>query len=162
MNFNIEGLGLQVKLKNVKRRRLPAKVVGDWKLMESIEEIILPNGLKLNILDLSREIAANTVKVEIAFKTDIDLKESFFPNKPDYQQVKNIFGDKLAYEYKMERAYVRKEQCDAVREALITTFKNNSLHYLGSENFAEKLAISMLRDIKNNPYKYRCKEDNEK
>jgi hypothetical protein len=161
MDFNIEGLVLQVKLKNVKRRRFPAKVVGDWKLMESIEEIILPNGLKLNIFDLSRDIAADTVKVEIAFKTAIDLKETFFSNKTDYHQLKNIFGDQLAYEYRMERTFVRKKQCDAVREELINTFKNNSLHYLGSENFAEKLAISMLRDVKNNPYKYRSKEDNE-
>jgi hypothetical protein len=162
MHFNIEGLRLQVKLKNVKRRRLPAEVVGDWKLMKSIEEIILPNGLKLNIFDLSREIAADTVKVEISFKTVIDSKESFFLNKLDYHQVKNAFGDKLTYEYKMERTFVRKKQRDAVREELINTFKNNSLHYLGTKNFAEKLARSMLRDIKNNPYKYRSKEDNEK
>ena len=130
--------------------------------MESIEEIILPNGLKINIFDLSREIAADTVKVEISFKTAIDLKESFFPNKQDYHQVKKVFGDKLTYEYKMERTFVRKKQRDAVREELINTFKNNSLHYLGTEYFAEKLARSMLRDIKNNPYKYRSKEDNEK
>jgi hypothetical protein len=136
------------------------QILGNQEKMKPIEEIILPNGLKLNIFDLSREIAADTIKVEIAFKTDVDLMESFFPNKPDYQQVKNIFGNKLAYEYKMARTYVRKEKRDAVREELINTFKNNSLHYLGTENFAKKLAISMLKDIKNNPYKYRSKEDN--
>lgn len=126
--------------------------------MDLIEEIMLPNGLKLNIFDLSREIAADTVKVEIAFKTEIDLKESFFLNKPDYQQVKDIFGNKLAYEYKMERAFVKKKKAAAVRRELIDTFKNNSLNYLGVENFAGKLALSMLRDIKNNPYKYQSRE----
>ncbi len=64
---------------------LPAKRVGDWKLMKLMEEILLPNGLKLNIFDLSREIAAATVKVEIALKIDIDLKESFFSTESDYQ-----------------------------------------------------------------------------
>jgi hypothetical protein len=43
---------------------------------------------------------------------------------------------------------------DSVRENLINTFKNNSLNYLASVNFPQKLALSMLKDIKNNPYKY--------
>jgi hypothetical protein len=129
--------------------------------MKLIEEIILPNELKLNIFDLSREIAAPTVKVEIATKIDIDLNESFFATGADYQQVKNIFGDKLTYEYTVEKAYIKKEEGDAVREELINTFKNNMLHYLGTKNFAEKFALSLLRDIKENPYKYRSKADDE-
>ncbi|MGV8058228.1 MAG: hypothetical protein AB2L12_09435 [Smithellaceae bacterium] len=126
--------------------------------MKLIEEITLPNGLKLNIFDLSREIAAPTVKVEIAFKIDIGLDKAFFLSQVDYQQVKNIFGDKLVYEYTLERAYIKKEKGDAVREELINTFKNNLLPYLGVKNFAEKFALSLLRDIKKNPYKYRSKE----
>jgi hypothetical protein len=147
-------LGLQVKNKHVKRQRLSENSAGEWSLMQLIEEINLPNGLKLDILDLSREIAADTIKVEIAICSYIDLKKSFFLNRADYQQVKNIIGDKLTYEYKRKRAFVRKEKSDAVREELINTFKNNSLHYLGVANFAEKLAQAKLREIKNNPYKY--------
>ena len=128
--------------------------------MKSIEEIILPNGLKLNIFDLSRDIAANTVKVEIAFKIDIGLKESFFATGADYQQVKKSFGEKLAYEHTLERAYIKKEKVDDVREELINTFKNNSLSYVGVKHFAEKFALSLLKDIKKNPYKYQCKADN--
>lgn len=129
--------------------------------MKSIEEIVLPNGLKLNIFDLSREIAANTVKVEIAFKIDISLKESFFLTPADYQQVKKHFGDKLAYERTMERAYMKKEKGAEVRDELINNFKNNSLSYVGVDNFAEKFALSLLKDIKKNPYKYQCKADNQ-
>jgi hypothetical protein len=129
--------------------------------MKLIEEIILPNGLKLNIFDLSRAIAADTVKVEVAFKIDVDLKESFFAAGADYQQVKDIFGDKLVYENKQERTFVAKERCDAVREKLIETFKKDILNYLATKNFAEKFALSLLREIKKNPYKYQCKIDNE-
>lgn len=157
----IEGLVLQVKLKNVKKQNSSAKICGDWKLMKLIEEIILPNGLKLNILDLSRAIAADTVKVEVAFKIDFDLKESFFATGEDYRQVKNFFGDRIAYEYKQERTFVEKEKSDAVREELINTFKKNSYHYLGTKNFDAKFALSLLRDIRNNPYKYQCKADNQ-
>ena len=122
--------------------------------MKLIEEINLANGLKLKIFDLSRPIAADTVKVEISFQTKIDLKESYFADPQDYAQVKNIMGDELSYEHKMERSFVLRENQDSVREDLINTFKNNSLDYLASVNFPQKLALSMLKDIKKNPYKY--------
>ena len=122
--------------------------------MKLVEEINLPNGLTLQIFDLSRSIAANTVKVETSFQVKIALAESFFISAEDYILVKNIFGNELTYEHKMERTFVLQKDSDATREELIATFKNNSLNYLGKENFAEKLALSLLRDIRNNPYKY--------
>lgn len=125
--------------------------------MKLIEEISLPNGLILNIFDLSRDIAADTTKVEVAFKVDINLKESFFENFQDYQDVKKIFGEKLVFKNKEERTFVEKEKYREVREELINIFKNNLLHYLGTKNFDEKYARSLLRDIRKNPYKYQIK-----
>jgi hypothetical protein len=129
--------------------------------MKLIEEINLPNGLKLNIFDLSREIAAATIKVEISFTANIDLQKSFFADEESYRKVAGIFGNTLTYEYKMERAYVPEEKCAAVREELISTFKTNSLDYLCAEYFPRKLALSMLRDINNNPYKYQVRTESE-
>jgi hypothetical protein len=123
--------------------------------MQLIEEINLPNGLTLNIFDLSREIAADTIQVEIAVRSDIELKESFFLNRADYEQVRKFFGDKITYEYKSKRSYVRGKNSDAVLEELLNTFKTNSLHYLEVEDFAERLAKAKLREIVKNPYKYR-------
>jgi hypothetical protein len=122
--------------------------------MPKIEEIYLANGLKLNILDLSRQIADDTVKVAISIQTEIILKESYFPRLQDYNCVKSIFGNKITYEHKMEKSFVFLENQKSVREELINTFKNNSLNYLSSANFPQKLALSRLKDIKNNPYKY--------
>lgn len=122
--------------------------------MKLIEEIELANGLKLEIFDLSRTIAANTVKVEISFQTKIPLKESFFTEHQDYVQVKNIMGDELAYEHKLERSFVPSKNENSVRDDLINTFKSNSLDYLATANFPLKMALSILKDIKKNPYKY--------
>jgi hypothetical protein len=122
--------------------------------MNLIEEINLANGLKLKIFDLSRPVAADTFKVEISFQIKVDLKESYFASPQDYAQVKNIMGDELTYENKRVRSFVYEKDQDSVREDLINTFKNNSLAYVASVNFPQKLALSMLRDIKNNPYKY--------
>ncbi len=146
---------MQVKLKNVNRQRLQVRQTGESILMNLIEEIILPNGLKLNIFDLSRDIAADTTKVEVAFKIEIELKESFFQNIQDYQDVKNNFSDKLVFENKEERTFVEKDKCNVVREELIDTFKKNILQYLGTKNFAQKYAQSLLRDIRKYPYKYK-------
>jgi hypothetical protein len=129
--------------------------------MKLIEEIKLANGLKLKIFDLSRTIAANTVKVEIFLKTKIPLKKSYFTDTQDYEQVKNIMGDELAYENKLERSFVPSENEDSVRDDLINTFKSNSLDYLASVNFPQKLALSMLRDIKKNPYKYQSRANSD-
>ena len=122
--------------------------------MKLIEEINLANGLKLKIFDLSRPVAADTFKVEISFQTKVDLKESYFASPQDYAQVKNIMGDELTYENKRVRSFVYEKDQDSVREDLINTFKNNSLDYVASVNFPQKLALSMLKDIKKNPYKY--------
>lgn len=127
--------------------------------MNLIEEIKLDNGLTLKIFDLSRSIAADTVKVEVSFQTKISLKESYFADTQDYVQVKNIMGDELAYEHKLERSFVPKENEDSVRDDLINTFKNNSLDYLASAGFSQKMALSTLRDIKKNPYKYQSRND---
>ena len=122
--------------------------------MELIEQIKLSNGLTLEIFDLSRAIAAKTVKVELSMQIKINLEKSYFATADDYDQVRNIFGEELAYDHKTERTIVTKENEDAVREELINTFKNNLLNYLSAANFSQKLALAMLRDIKKNPYKY--------
>lgn len=125
--------------------------------MKLIEEIKLDNGLNIQIYDSSRSIAADTVKVELSFQTKIALQKSYFDEAQDYNQVQNIMGDELTYEHKLERSFVRKEKEDSVRNDLINTFKNNSLDYLASVNFPRKMVLSLLREIKNNPYKYQSR-----
>ena len=122
--------------------------------MELLEQIKLDNGLTLKIFDLSRAIAANTVKVELSMQIKINLDRSYFTTSDDYDHVRNIFGEELTYDHKAERIIVPKENKDAVREELINTFKNNLLGYLSADNFSQKLTLAMLRDIKKNPYKY--------
>lgn len=122
--------------------------------MELIETINLRNGLTLTIYDLTRRIAADTVKVELSFQVKIDVLESFFDSPADYLQLKNIFGEKLTYDHKLERSFVSDAEETVVRAELLETFKKNSLHYLSSPNFSRKMALSFLRDIKLNPFKY--------
>jgi hypothetical protein len=124
--------------------------------MECIETINLPNGLTLTVTDFTRRIAADTVKVEISFQIKVKVLKSFFTSSGDYLQLTNIFGDELTYERKMERSFVADSDASSVRAELMETFKANSLSYLSSPNFAQKMALSVLRDIQKNPFKYRA------
>jgi len=144
---------LQVKLKNDKDNSFENNIQ-DQPQMKLLEEIKLGNGLTLKIFDLSRAIATKTVKVELSMRIKINLEKSYFAEACDYEQVKNIFGEELTYDHKAERIIVSKENEDTVREELINTFKSNLLNYISSANFAQKLALAMLRDIKKDPYKY--------
>lgn len=125
--------------------------------MKLIEQIALPNGLTLHIVDHSRAIAADTVKVELAFQIQAVLLETYFATREDYLTVRNAMGDVLQYEYKVERTFVHSADEAAARRDMIETFKNNSLRYVSHDQFARKLAISRLRDIRSNPYKYRSR-----
>ena len=124
--------------------------------MELIEPINLPNGLILTISDSSRRIAADTIKVELTFQVKIEVLESFFASPDDYLKVKNASGNELTYEHKMERSFVNDKDEASVRADLLETFKNNSLSYLSSPNFANKMALSILKDIRLNPFKYQA------
>jgi hypothetical protein len=124
--------------------------------MELIETTKLPNGLKLTVMDSSRRIAADTIKVELTFQVKIEVLESFFTSPDDYQKVKNALGDELTYEHKMERSFVNDKDEESVRTELLDTFKKNSITYLSSPNFANKMALSQLKDIRLNPFKYKA------
>lgn len=124
--------------------------------MELIETINLPNGLKLTVMDSSRSIAADTIKIGLTFQVKIEVLESFFTSSDDYLKVVNALGNELTYEHKMERSFVYDRDEESVRAELMDTFKNNSLGYLSSPNFAKKMALSLLKDIKLNPFKYKA------
>ncbi len=60
--------------------------------MELIETINLPNGLTLTIMDSSRRIAADTIKVELTFQVKIEVLESFFASSGRLSESKKCFG----------------------------------------------------------------------
>jgi hypothetical protein len=132
------------------------KTAESRKTMEILETIQLANGLELAIYDLSRRIAKDTVKVEVSFQMKIKVLDSYFASPDDHLQLTRIFGDELTYEHKMERTFVTDTEEASTRAELLDTFKSNSLNYLASPNFARKMALSLLRDIKLNPFKYQA------
>ncbi len=122
------------------------------RLMESIE---LKNGLMLEVYDYSRPIASDTTKIELVVRMKVPLLEEFFHSRKDYLDTMNVFGQEITYEYRKERTFVNNEMKDSVLQELFSTFKSDSLNYLSHEDFARRFALSKLRDLRMNPFRYK-------
>ncbi|MBN1664616.1 MAG: hypothetical protein JW943_13535 [Deltaproteobacteria bacterium] len=122
--------------------------------MNCVDKIPLPNGLIMEVYDLSRQIAADTTKVELLIKIEIKPEESFFSNREQFDLTRKIFGDVVFYEHHMERTFVNSIEKDTVLNDLLASFKKDSLPYLSHTDFARRFCLSKYSDIVKNPYKY--------
>jgi len=129
-------------------------------MMKLHEQIQLPNGLTVEVHDLSRLIAANTVKVEMIIRIPVALRPDDFADPSRFEQTRAVFGEEIVFEHRLERSFVTSEQKDDVFRTLLSTFKQASLPYLASLKFRTRFAESKYREILQNPYKYRQRQDN--
>jgi hypothetical protein len=127
--------------------------------MKLFERINLPNGLTAEVHDLSRQIAANTIRVEMIIRIPVALHPDDFAEPSWFEQTRAVFGEEIVYEHRLERSFVTSEQKDDVFRTLLSTFKQASLPYLSSPKFRTRFAGSKYREILQNPYKYRHRQD---
>jgi hypothetical protein len=141
-------MGLQVKNKD---DRDP--------LMKPYEQIPMPNGLTVEVYDLSRQIADDTVRVEMMIRIPVTLRPDDFTEPFQFEQTCAVFGKEIVYEHRLERSFVGRDQKNDVFRTLLETFKQASLPYLSNPKFRNRLAASKHREILQNPYKYRTRQD---
>jgi hypothetical protein len=143
-------MGLQVKIKDDKGQPM----------MKLYEQIPMSNGLTVEVHDLSRQIATNTVRVEMIIRIPVALRPDDFAELSQFEQTRAVFGEEIVYEHRLERSFVTSEQKEDVFRTLLSTFKRASLPYLSSPKFRTRFAGSKYREILQNPYKYRHRQDN--
>jgi hypothetical protein len=139
---------LQVKSKDDKGR-----------IMKLYEQIQMSNGLTAEVHDLSREIAANTARVEMIIRIRVALSPDDFAEPLHFERTRAVFGEEIVFEHRMEKSFVSNEQADAVFRTLLETFKQTSLPYLSNPKFRTRFAASRYREILHNPYQYRILKD---
>jgi hypothetical protein len=144
-------LALQVKPKDAKGQ--PHRQEGQ-DAMKQIESINLPNGLSLDVWDASRQIAADTVKVELVIKVEVAFASSHFDEEDHYLKTRRVFGPAGCYEYRKERTFVPNAEAKTVFRNLLDDFKKDALPYLAQDNFPQHYSRSKYRDIVQNWYKY--------
>jgi len=123
--------------------------------MNLVEETPLSNGLVMQVWDGSRTIASDTTKVELRITIPVTVAKEFFSDLGQFQRVVEVFGPEIVYEYTKERTFVKTPASSKVFDGLLEDFRRDSLPYLSRPNFPERFALSKLRDILQNPYKYR-------
>lgn len=109
-----------------------------------VETIELPNGLNLEIVDLSRDIAEDTCQVSIIFRIPIKIEKKIFKYKTDtsdYNIIREKLGEEINYEVKHERNFIKKNLKEAVFKETKESFLKTNLKYLSHEDFAGKYAM---------------------
>lgn len=120
-----------------------------------VEEIVLANGLVLQVRDRSRKIAADTTKVELELVLPVEVKTGFFDNDDDCELVKQAFGSQVSFIVKKERTFVKTENRESVFAELLNDFKEDSLPYLERPDFPARFVLAKLADIRKRPHRYR-------
>ena len=119
--------------------------------MDCIDNIPLPNGLTVEVYDLSRQIAANTTKVELLIRIEIKLNEAYFSNQEQYDLTRKVLGNELFFEYRMERTFVKNAEKDIILRELLAAFKKDSISYLSHPDFARRFVLSQYRKMNQRP-----------
>ena len=117
-----------------------------------VEAIVLKNGLKLEIRDHSRLLAGDRWLVSLEAKAQIPLSKAALDSLPDKEKVfrvlRKIYGDSIPYIYKQEKHFVDQGEKDRLFEEFLTIMKQNTLRYLEHPEFARRLIVSKVRELK--------------
>ena len=114
------------------------------------QKIELENGQTLVILNLSREISMVAHVVIMKATIDIKIERVLFLHDPlsDYtfQDVLATLGDKVVYEYRMERNFIMNKEKQMVFEHLVRTFLANLGQYIAKPEFPGKFVLKKYKD----------------
>ena len=117
---------------------------------KTVKKIALENNLTLVVSDLSRRISQDACIVKMRASIDIDIKKELFSETPlsdfKFEEIREALGDKVMYEYKIERNFIMDTEKDKVFETLVKTFLDNMGQYVAKSNFPEKFVLKKYKD----------------
>jgi hypothetical protein len=117
-----------------------------------VETLELPNGLTLEIWDLSRLLAGDRWLVSLEARIDVPLDPSSLKSILEMEEalslIEQMIGPTVTYICKQERHFVSQDEKAAVFAEALDTVKKNTLAYLSHPDFAKKLVLSKYRDLK--------------
>ena len=117
-----------------------------------VDTVELDNGIKVEIWDLSRRLAGDRWLVSLEARVDIPLAPDMLPPTPErekfFQVLLKVFGGKIPYRYKQERHFVDEKEKDALFKEFISLLNKNVIPYLSHKEFAKRLALSKIRELK--------------
>ena len=117
-----------------------------------IRKIELENRQTLEIFDLSRKISADAyvviMQATMEIKVDPDLFDEGLLSGLTIDEIRGTLGEKVIYEYRLERNFILNHEKDQVLASLVDTFLKNMGQYIAHPRFASKLVLKQFKDRK--------------
>ena len=115
-----------------------------------IKTIDLENGHTLVISDLSRKISEAGWVVVMKANMEINVRKELFSDTPlsdfKFQDILGVLGDKVVYEYKIERNFIMDRDKDEIFDKIVETYIKNMGQYVAKPGFPGKF---VLKEYKN-------------
>ncbi len=117
-----------------------------------IRKIELENGQTLKMFDLSRKISADAYVVTMQATMEIKVEPGLFAQEPisgmTIDEIRDTLGEKVIYEYRLERNFILDHEKEDVLASLVDTFLKNMGRYIAHPRFAPKLVLKQFKDRK--------------
>lgn len=117
---------------------------------EVVKKIELENNHTLVISDCSRKIGADAYLVAMKATMEIEVQKALFDGEPvsefKFEDIKTTLGDRIVYEYRLERNFIMDSEKQEVFESLVDSFLNNIAKYVAKETFPRKLVLKEYKD----------------
>ena len=123
-----------------------------YELLDPVKTESLPNSIQVAFYDLSKPIAGDRWFVRICCVATLPVSEVFFEYLDEDKEILNAMKisceDGLTMEIVKERNFVDEQIKDDVVKMFIDQITVNSLGYMGSKIFPQKLFLSKLEEFK--------------
>jgi len=114
------------------------------------KKIELENNHILVISDLSRQISSDAHVVTMKASMEIKIQRQLFFDDSlsdlKFQDILAKLGEKVIYEYKIERNFIMNDQKEKVFESLVNTFMENLGQYVAKPVFPGKFVLKQYKD----------------
>ena len=111
-----------------------------------VDQIMLENGLILEIYDRSRQVAGDRWLVSFEARMDIAVTPEYFKDQgsenPGLGAIREVVGEKVTYNYEKSRQFITEEKKDEVFKGIKERFLETTLSYFSSANFPRNVILS--------------------
>lgn len=118
-----------------------------------LETRTLSNGLRLEVIDETRSVAADRIQVRLCFRVAIALAEAPLAEALRRHEEKpgellQLLGPSICFEKRLERNFIDVRQHADVVDELRSSFIENAAAYLGSPDFAVRFVLRQARQAR--------------
>lgn len=113
-----------------------------------VRTLDLANGLKLQLIDDSRQIAADRYSVRLKLRIEIPVDGKWFDSMadPSVEDVKTLLGPHVVFEREEKRNFVDKDEKDAVVDAMVASVVESGTPYYGLPSFPARCILKVYKD----------------